>query len=343
MLTRPDDRQLPMKELTLLVRDLRQPRPLVYWLDLIGSVVAVHVGLLLSGPLLQGHLIIAIAGFALAVLALYRASYFNHEIAHQSRRLPGFELVWNLLVGIPLQIPSFLYSDHRNHHSVQSFATEYDAEYFAPRFRGIRGAAALLACSFLLPFAYAARFALIAPAAWLVPSIRTWADTRVSSIGLIGLSSRAPPGDSERWQWRVQEVACFCYLAVSLAGLITGILPFELVLRFYAVVVCVLALHGVRIMAGHRYEADANARSLMDQLLDSFNFPQNFLTRMIMPVGFHLHALHHIFPSLPYHNMEEAHRRILAALPADSPYHSVSSPSFFRAAAAFLTRRPEPI
>lgn len=339
------DQRLPLRKLSLLVRDLRHPRPFIYWTDLICCVVAVDIGLLLSGPFpggMTGHPAIGIAGFVIAVFALYRASYFNHEIAHQSRRLPGFAFVWNLFVGIPLLVPSFLYSDHLNHHSVRSFANRSDAEYFPPELRGARGALALLVASFLLPFVYAVRFAVLAPAACLMPSVRHWVDTRASSLGLLGLSPREPPAENERWSWRVQEAACFCYLLAGAAGLASGLIPLELPVRFYAITVCVLALHGIRIMAGHRYEADANARTLVDQMLDSFNFTGHRpLTWLMVPLGFDLHALHHLFPTLPYHNMRAAHRRIMAALPAGSIYHSVESPSFFAAVMAFLGRGRE--
>lgn len=42
------------------------------------------------------------------------------------------------------------------------------------------------------------------------------------------------------------------------------------------------------------------------------------------PVGLRYHALHHLLPSLPYHALGEAHRRISAALTPDSPYHKAS-------------------
>jgi fatty acid desaturase len=39
------------------------------------------------------------------------------------------------------------------------------------------------------------------------------------------------------------------------------------------------------------------------------------------PVGLRFHALHHLLPGVPYHHLLEAHRRLVAALGADSPYH----------------------
>jgi fatty acid desaturase len=49
-------------------------------------------------------------------------------------------------------------------------------------------------------------------------------------------------------------------------------------------------------------------------------------------VGLRYHALHHLFPSLPYHSLGIAHRRLMAQLPADSPYRGTIRGSFLEAA-----------
>ena len=51
------------------------------------------------------------------------------------------------------------------------------------------------------------------------------------------------------------------------------------------------------------------------------NVPGNpLITTLWAPVGLRFHALHHLLPGLPYHSLGAAHRRLLAELPADSPY-----------------------
>ena len=45
-------------------------------------------------------------------------------------RCRGFRLVWNLLVGIPLLVPSFMYEGvHNQHHAKRYYGTVNDPEY----------------------------------------------------------------------------------------------------------------------------------------------------------------------------------------------------------------------
>lgn len=339
------DRQEELRALKLLgplVKDLHRPRPLIYWSDLAGCLALTGFGLYLSTPfpdtVLQGS-VVAVIGIVVAGLALYRASYFNHELSHQGRQLPGFELGWNLLVGIPLLIPSFLYYDHLNHHSVRGFGTESDIEYFSPKQRGLRGAITLVAVCAILPLLYIARFAFLPPLAWASPKIRHWVDTHASGLGVLGLSRRPPPTAGELLSWRVQEAACFVYLCIMGLLLLLGVNTLSALMQFYAIMSVLLAFHAIRIMVGHRYESNGEPQDRIEQVLDSFNFPKySLVTSILAPLGFHLHGLHHLFPKIPYHNMAEAHRRIAAALPKDSFYHRIESDNYFREVWRFLTR-----
>jgi fatty acid desaturase len=335
--------RLPIKELTLIVQDLHEPRPIIFWADLVCCVLTIQIGMYLSTPFPESfstYPIQATTGFTAAAFALYRATYFNHELAHHSCRLPGFGFVWNLVIGIPLLIPSFLYSDHRNHHSHQAFATERDAEYLPEHLRNSRGAAVLLVLAFVLPFIYIFRFAIIAPVAWAFPKIRHWVDVRASSLGLLGLSKRAAPTMTELNTWRRQERACFCFILIVGVCLLLGIIPIKFSIHYYAVIVSMLILHGMRIMVGHRYNTDSvGSHDRVDQVEDSFNFSASGpITKLFLPLGFHLHALHHLFPNIPYHSMPEAHRRIAAFLPSNSIYHATESRSYFAEIAHFGLR-----
>jgi fatty acid desaturase len=56
------------------------------------------------------------------------------------------------------------------------------------------------------------------------------------------------------------------------------------------------------------------------------------------PVGLRYHALHHLMPRVPYHSLGEAHRRLVASLPADSPYHQAARRELIPALAELVRR-----
>ncbi len=48
-------------------------------------------------------------------------------------------------------------------------------------------------------------------------------------------------------------------------------------------------------------------------------------------MGLRYHALHHLFPAMPYHSLDAAHHRLMAQLPPDSPYRQTNSPGLLYA------------
>jgi fatty acid desaturase len=86
----------------------------------------------------------------------------------------------------------------------------------------------------------------------------------------------------------------------------------------------IATLNSVRAVgATHRYRSVGEEYSLQRQFEDSVNVDSNRLdTLLLCPVGLRYHALHHAFPTLPYHALAEGHRRLLRVLPAGAPYHA---------------------
>jgi fatty acid desaturase len=69
-----------------------------------------------------------------------------------------------------------------------------------------------------------------------------------------------------------------------------------------------------------------------EQLLDSINLEGiPIATELFFPLGLRFHALHHVFPTVPYHNLAAAHHRLMQGLPADSPYRRTVFPGYFAA------------
>jgi fatty acid desaturase len=92
---------------------------------------------------------------------------------------------------------------------------------------------------------------------------------------------------------------------------------------WYAVAVLILVTNAVRTLAAthcHRNLGD-HVLEFAEQVLDSVTIPGNPITTGLWaPVGLCYYATHHLFLGLPYHNFGRAHRRLMKALPADSPY-----------------------
>src|SRR5215475_11981315 len=99
---------------------------------------------------------------------------------------------------------------------------------------------------------------------------------------------------------------------------------------FYCLSTYSLGLNWVRNLAAHRYANTGGEMTFVEQVEESVNIVRNSLvTLLLFPVGLRYHGLHHLFPSLPYHALGKAHRRLMNALPEDSPYRRTCCPGSF--------------
>src|SRR3546814_17573069 len=104
----------------------------MYCTDFLASTVIGYAGIA-AAILAPGGAWMLVAA-VVAVVALYRAGIFIHELTHiRKNALPGFRLGWNILVGVPLLIPSFMYEGiHSLHHNRTKYDTVEDTEYMPP-------------------------------------------------------------------------------------------------------------------------------------------------------------------------------------------------------------------
>jgi fatty acid desaturase len=132
--------------------------------------------------------------------------------------------------------------------------------------------------------------------------------------------------------FRLQEALCFLWCIGVALAIINGKVPLGFLPTVYAVSVVILFMNALRTLGAHRYTNDEGQMTFVEQMLDSVNYPNRpFLSALWAPVGLRFHALHHLFPSMPYHNLAKAHERLMHNLPADSPYRQTVSPSLFAA------------
>ncbi|MES2055061.1 MAG: fatty acid desaturase [Pseudomonadota bacterium] len=310
-----------------LTRDLNAPRPWIYWSDLIASVV-VGFGALAAAILLAptGW---AIAAGVVAVLALYRAESFIHELTHfKHASLPGFRFGWNALAGIPLLVPSFMYEGvHNLHHARTRYGTADDPEYLPLALMKPYTLPLFVLAAFLAPVALLVRFAILSPLSAVFPGMRKLVVERYSALSINPSFRRRAPEGAARTQWLWQEAGASVWAIALLTMVATGIVPLRAFLIFLAVASSVAVINQVRTLVAHLWENEGEVMTVTAQYLDTVNVPPPALLPMLWaPVGLRYHALHHLLPGVPYHALGEAHRRISAALDAQSPYHKASYP-----------------
>lgn len=303
-----------------LARDLAAPRPEIYWADMLASATIGYAGL--AGAILLPDVLPALACALVAVLALYRASSFIHEITHIRRgALPGFRLGWNLAVGIPLLIPSFMYEDvHTQHHARTRYGTVQDPEYLPLALMKPWSLPLFIVAAALLPIGVLLRFGILAPLSLVIPPLRRMLIERYSALSINpAYRRRAPEGDFARsWAWQEAGAAVW---AIALMTSVT-VLGWKPLLVFMGVHSVVAVVNQLRTLVAHLWENEGDAMSVTAQYLDSVNVPPpSRLAALWAPVGLRYHALHHLLPSVPYHNLGTAHHRLAKMVEQDSPYH----------------------
>ena len=307
-----------------LSRDLNGVKPWIYWGDFLVSAVLGYAAL--AGAILLSDAWAWLSG-GVAILALYRAGSFIHELTHVKHRdLRWFRFGWNALVGVPLLVPSFLYEGvHNLHHNKTRYGTIEDPEYLPLALMKPWTVPLFVIVSALAPVAMLVRFGLLSPLSLLIPPLRTMVVERFSGLQINPLFRRRPPEGELKRQWYTQEAACSVWAITLIALVATGTLPLRAFLIFLGVAAGVMVLNQVRTLVAHLWENEGEAMSVTAQYLDTVNVPPpTLLPALWAPVGLRYHALHHLLPGVPYHNLAEAHRRITAAVEPHSPYHKAS-------------------
>jgi fatty acid desaturase len=304
-----------------LVRDLYRPNPRIYFTDFFVSLFVSLICFVLYQHSNDFYLSIGIG--VLAGLAIYRCSIFIHEIQHHPvEQLRPFACVWNLFFGIPFLMPLFLYDEHSAHHALYTYGTKNDSEYLSLRSARVTRSFSLMAISLFYPLLGPLRFALFTPLALLSYQLNHFIFTVMSTLYNLKPGYRRPWGSAAvspaRW---FQEICCCLWAWAWIASGIIGLIAPNFFWKTYLLFAFWMSLNQLRTLTAHRYARDESHQGPLSQLLDTNTFDCGWGPLAWAPLGLRYHALHHLLPSLPYHNLHNAHLRLLEALPSDSPYH----------------------
>lgn len=328
-----------------LTRELSRANPLVYWMDF-GLSALLGYGAL-AGAILFASPWAALACAVVAVLALYRAGSFIHELTHVKHSdLPGFRFGWNALIGVPLLLPSFLYENvHTQHHARTRYGTVQDPEYLPLALMKPWTLPVFVIVSALAPVGVLIRFGLLTPLGLVIPAVRAKTVESYSALATNPAYRRRAPEGAFRRIWLAQEAAASVWAVALIALVATGVVPLRAFLIFLGVLSGLMVLNQIRTLVAHLWENEGEPMSVTGQYLDSVNVPPpGLLPELWAPVGLRYHALHHLLPSVPYHALPEAHRRLVATLGPESAYHPANHrglvPLVMRLARSTMVARP---
>ena len=307
-----------------LMKDLHEAKPFVYWADFLVTALAgwsAFAMAVMLHPFSPGMFLAAAA----AVAGLYRGLCFMHEISHQSGRvLPDFEEAWNLLIGYPLLMPSFVYVGvHSGHHKLSTYGTSQDPEYL-PFARNSVMTVLFALESLLIPTALWIRFLLLSIIGLVSSSFQRWLVAHFSSLTMNLAYRREATPELVRSVRAQSALVLTMWLGfATLAGM--NLLPWRFFAVWLGVSAAISFINTLRTLGAHAYESAGDPMDREGQLRDSIDTPGARWTELWAPVGLRYHALHHYFPGIPYHNLGKAWRRLSEALPPDAVYHGVRS------------------
>jgi fatty acid desaturase len=313
-----------------------------YWFDFVLSMVIAYTagGFYLNSPFLSWQQLLA---YPITVFWIYRLSSLVHEVAHlPASEMRGFKVAWNVLAGSLLLSPSpFFTRHHRDHHTARLYGTPADPEYMANvlpvgTYSGLLRYALFVAVFPLIVFL---RF-LLTPLTYLHPKLREWVLTRASSLTMNWRYERRLTS-ADRWAIFGMEWLCCLRAWMIPLWVLLGWAPPERLLLLYLVGIGALGLNQLRLLADHHLNSDGHPLDWESHILDSCNYTgHDPMTCLLFPFSIRYHALHHLFPTLPYHNLAAAHRYLIQHLPADSPYCSLDQVSWWRVAKTVIQPRP---
>ena len=324
-----DDGRDAVRQARALVTDLFDRRQALYWIDftLTSSAAWLLTTVYFVDP--AGRWV-QVGAMLLAAIAFFRVGTFIHEIVHlRSDEMNGFKWAWNLVIGFPLLMPWVLYRNHIEHHSQVHFGTPSDGEYLPlaamPPLETIK----YLLQAPLLPILAVIRFGVLGPLSHGFPKLREWVLTRASAA-ITNPYYRKRISSKHESELTRSEWFCFGWLAFLVALTVFGPMTGTHWLMAWALIGTAIGLNWLRNLAAHGYGHDGDPRSHIAQLDDSINLTgQTWLTAWLFPVGLRYHALHHLLPGLPYHQLGAAHRRLITELPPNHPYHRCNHANYF--------------
>ncbi len=337
----PTHSEFSLSQARTIVGEFFTPNPWIFWTDfLVSWSLGITAFTLVQFPETvtsdpAWHWTVQILCFFVSSFLYYRCALFIHELMHiRDGEFTAFRFVWNLLCGIPFLVPTFVYYTHVDHHRRKHYGTKRDGEYIPLASMPAWQILFYMSQILVIPPLAVIRFGLLTPLTWISRPVRDWVHCHASSMIMDPTYMRPQPTPRTLRIIRLQEFFCFLWIVFiglrmfAPLGILPGTIPPSFLLQVYLTGVFIILVNNLRTLGAHRWVSKGKEMTFVEQLVDSVNYPKHPITGGLWaPVGLQYHALHHVFPTMPYHALATAHRRLIRDLPEDSPYRLCSANS----------------
>lgn len=313
-----------------IVRDLFKPDPWRYWREMLIVGTLAWTAYLLAA-MQPGSTLRAFIYTGLAIPLWYRAGVMVHELTHQKRsEIPGVHFFWNLFIGIAWLLPSVGYEGaHNSHHRRTTYGTVNDPEYLQLAGNPLAILGYLLFAFVAFPIVFT-RFIVGTPLSWFCPPLRRYIVQHGSSY-IINLKFVRTMTPIEHRRLFFMEIVILLAIWPPLVLSFLGIFTWQWLICWYAIYTLSLLVNRIRMLSAHHFVSDGSPTDHFGQFRDSINNPTGWWAEVYAPLGMRYHALHHLFPTIPYHNMAKAYWRLASHLPNESFFHKADGRGLLRA------------
>jgi fatty acid desaturase len=314
-----------IQTLQLQIQDLTAPNMTIYWTYYL-SVTALSWAGLIGLCFADLQSLEKIALFLATSFMLYHAISFTHEISHiQKKSFLPFKVIWNLLSGCPFCVPSFIYElNHRRHHGTD-YSLDGDGEYLELSKNTFQKSFEFLSLNIILPYMGLIRFGILGPISFFSPRLRNTVLRNFSFMGMKSTFTRfIPESKSTIQDWAIQDLATSAFVWVYVALVVSKILPEWFFIVWGLLVSTVGLLNGIRALAvTHKYQFGNGQPVTYEQhICDGVEIEGVTLgTILFCPIQLQYHMTHHMFPHVPFHNIQKVRTRLKDHFSSESFYH----------------------